>query len=188
MGGSGNQCAPPPVKFFYHQVGDHIRPRVLLDAPSQPASGRATTVARTPHALLPRGFSARARKTAPGGGCGPRSAAFMPQRRPHGMEITENSTLPSFSTFLRRERRAPRAGGGPHPPAGVAGCALAASFRRAPTVSRTPHALVPRRFSARARKTAPGGGCAPQPASPRFCPAQLRLASLRVVLKMRARF
>ena len=36
-----------------------------------------------------------------------RSAAFTPQRRPHGTEAAEDSTPLSLATFLRRERRAP---------------------------------------------------------------------------------
>ena len=56
-------------------MGEHTRPRVWLAAPSQPASARVPQVVKYPHAFMPPGFSARARKTAPEGGCAPHSLA-----------------------------------------------------------------------------------------------------------------
>ncbi len=57
------------------RYGEHTRPRVWLAAPSQPASARVPQVVKYPHAFMPPGFSARARKTVPEGGCAPHSLA-----------------------------------------------------------------------------------------------------------------
>ena len=62
---------------------------------------------------------------------------------------------------------------GPHAPSRVAGCALASGFRLRTRVVEIPNALVPRGFSARARKTAPEGGCAPRLTSPLHFPPLL---------------
>ena len=66
--------------------------------------------------------------------------------------------------------------GGAHPPAGVAGCALASSSGEHAHVVKTPYDFVPRGFSPRARKTAPEGGCAPHAAS-EFIPPLLLLVT-----------
>ncbi len=62
--------------------GEHTRPRVSPDAPSHPASGRAHADVKTLCDLVPRRFSARARKTAPEGGCAPRADAGASRERP----------------------------------------------------------------------------------------------------------
>ena len=52
-----------------------------------------------------------------------------------------------------------------HPPPGVAGCAPASSVLARTKLATSSHAFVPRKFSARARKTTPEGGCAPHSVS-----------------------
>ena len=51
---------------------------------------------------------------------------------------------------------------GAHAPSRVAGCALASGVGARIAGAETPHDSVPPGFSARARKTAPEGGCAPR--------------------------
>ena len=80
------------------------------------------------------------------------------------------STLSELTEFAARihafiaSASAAAAGGAP-PPTGVAGCALAASLGAQTHVDESADACVPPGFSARARKTAPEGGCAPRPAA-----------------------
>ena len=70
----------------------------------------------------------------------------------------------------------PRAAGGAHAPSRVAGCALTSGFRLRTPGMEILYAIVPSGFSARARKTAPEGGCAPRnfPGRARLSPARRR--------------
>ena len=79
--------------------------------------------------------------------------------------------------FAARARKTAREGAcaprGPHAPPRVAGCALASGVGGRTPLAEFPHPPVARRFSARARKTAPEGGCAPPLTSPLHFPPLL---------------
>ena len=127
---------------------------------STPAHGRAIMPASRSDPLVPPGFSARARKTAPAGGCPPRGA-HAPSRvagcalaaslgaRTDGGESSDASVRPGFSA--RARKTAPEDGCAPRT-AGVPAC----EFRRRRAASPLPP-------SPRAARTArgPGKGAAP---------------------------
>ena len=88
------------------------------------------------------------------------------------MKTGDSHPLPVAADGRRRNLRTipgnppPHVGGyagrGAHAPSGVAGCALASSLGSHTTVVVRSHDCASPGFSARARKTAPEGGCAPR--------------------------